>query len=75
MTQHSRSRQQAEIAFTRTQSQFLARKRAVEDLDSAVQAHDEKTLRLREARFAKQVEERGRATASLLSKRAITASR
>lgn len=73
MTQHSRLRQQAEIAFTRTQSQYLARKRAVEDLDAAVQAHDEKTSRLRTARLAKELENRGRLTASLLAKRAITA--
>jgi hypothetical protein len=73
MTQHSRLRQQAEIAFTRTQSQFLARKRAVEELDATVQAHDDKTSRLRKARLDKELENRGRVTASLLAKRAITA--
>jgi hypothetical protein len=73
MTQHSRLRQQAEIAFTRTQSQLLARKRAVEELDATVQAHDDKTSRLRNARLGKELENRGRLTASLLAKRAITA--
>lgn len=71
MTQtHSRSRQQAEIAFSHIQSQFSARNSAVEELNSLAQARDEKTRRLREARLAKELKDRETATAALLAKRA-----
>lgn len=71
MTQtYSKSRQQAELAFGKAQSEFFARNRAVDELDSIVQARDEKTLRLREARLAKELEDRTRATTALVSKRA-----
>lgn len=74
MTQtHSRSRQQAESAFTKVQSQFLARSRAVEELDTIVRAREEKTSRLREARLAKETEDRETASAALISKRATKA--
>jgi len=74
MTQtHSRSREQAESAFTKVQSQFLARNRAVEELDTIVQAREEKTSRLKEARLARELEDRARATAALISKRVIKA--
>ena len=74
MTQtHSRSRQQAESAFTKVQSQFLTRDRAVEELDTIVQAREEKTLRLKEARLAKELQDRAGASAALLSKRVIKA--
>jgi hypothetical protein len=67
MTQiHSRSRQQAEIAFAKARSQSFARGRAVEERDSIVLAREEKTLRLREARLARELA----ATAALISKRA-----
>lgn len=67
MTQtHSKSRQQAEIAFGKAQSQFHARERAVEERDSIVVAREEKTLRLREARLARELA----ATAAPISKRA-----
>jgi hypothetical protein len=57
MTQtHSKSRQQAEIAFGHTQTEFFARAHAVEELDSIVQAREAKTLRLREARLAKEAQ-------------------
>ena len=73
MTQtHSRSRQQAEIAFTKAQSQFLARTRAVEELDTIVQAREEKTARLKKARLAKESEDRERVGAAP-SKRAMKA--
>lgn len=67
---HSQSRQKAEIAFANTQSQFFARNCAAEELDSLVQAREEKTLRLREARLAKEILDRETVTASLLAKRA-----
>lgn len=68
MTQtHSRLRQEAEIAFANAQSQFLARERAVEELDTIVQGRVEKTLRLKKARLTKEPEDRSRVTAALLS--------
>jgi len=71
MTQaHSKSRQQAEIAFGNEQTQFFAKKNAVEELDSVVQARDAKTLRLREARLAKELADRMSATSNLIAKRA-----
>ena len=70
---HSKSRQKAEVAFANAQSQFFARNSAVEELDSLVQAREEKTRRLREARLSKEMKDREAATASLLAKRARTA--
>ncbi|WP_141683945.1 hypothetical protein [Rhizobium sp. AC44/96] len=52
MTQ-SNSREQAEIAFDRVQSQFFARGRAVAELQTEEQARQAKTQRLREARLAR----------------------
>ncbi|PKR89742.1 hypothetical protein CXZ10_07530 [Pleomorphomonas diazotrophica] len=52
--QHSKSRQQAEIAFGKTQSQFFARGQAFEEIDAITAARTEKTARLREARLAKE---------------------
>jgi hypothetical protein len=58
MSEHySKSRQQAEIAFGKTQSQFFARGQAFEELDSITAARNEKTARLREARLAKEAED------------------
>ena len=65
----SKSRQQAEIAFGNTQTQFFARNNAVEELDSLTQAREEKTLRLREARIAKEQKDRASVTEALLKKR------
>lgn len=67
---YSKSRQQAEIAFGKTQSVGLARDRAVEELDTIVQAREEKTARLREARIAKEVADRAKACIGLTAKRA-----
>lgn len=53
---NSKSRQQAEIAFGKVQQQFFAKDRAVEELASIVQSRDDKTVRLREARLAKELE-------------------
>lgn len=69
---YSKSRQQAEIAFSNTQSPFFAHNSAVEELDSLARARSEKTLRLREARLAKESQYRAAATAALLAKRART---
>lgn len=54
----SRSRAQAEIAFAEAQSQFLARKRPVDELDAIAQARAQKTLRLKAARMARDLSER-----------------
>ncbi|UJW75731.1 hypothetical protein [Rhizobium sp. SL42] len=66
----SKPRQQAEIAFGKTQSQFFARERAFEELDTIVVAREEKTLRLREARLAKELQDASRPAASPVTKRA-----
>jgi len=55
---YSKSRQQAEIAFEAEQSQFFARGHAIEELQSIAALRDDKTLRLREARLAKERAER-----------------
>ncbi|WP_425299314.1 hypothetical protein [Pseudaminobacter soli (ex Zhang et al. 2022)] len=65
----SKSRQQAEIAFSHAQSQFFARNNSVNELDSLARSSQERTLRLREARLAKEVQDRAAATPSLLPKR------
>ncbi len=67
---HTKSRHTAEIAFAKTQSQFLARGRAIDEQDALTAARDEKTARLREARLNRERETRERATAALLAKRA-----
>ncbi|MDO1580706.1 hypothetical protein [Rhizobium oryzicola] len=66
---YSKPRQQAELAFTRARSDFLARDRALEEVDAVALARDEKTRRLREARLAKESETRTAVTAALLAKR------
>ena len=57
MTDTSRSRADAEVAFGKTTSQLLARARIVSERDTLVQARDEKTERLRELRLAKAASE------------------
>lgn len=70
MTQtHSRPRQQAEIAFAKAQSQFL-RAGAVPEIDTIAHDREEKKLRLKKARLAKELDDRAKVTAALLSKRA-----
>lgn len=61
---YSKSRERAEAAFGKVQSQFLARSRAVEEQDALAQERDEKTLRLREARKAKEADARAAAEAA-----------
>lgn len=74
MTQtHSKSRQQAEVAFSNVQSQFFARNSAFEELDSIAVARDEKTLRLREARLAREAQESAMAAAGPIAKKSIKA--
>lgn len=73
MTQHSKSRQQAENAFTKVQSQFLGRNRALEERDTIVKAREDKTSRLKKARLAMEADARAKATAALISKRAAKA--
>jgi hypothetical protein len=67
---HSVSRQKAEIAFSHIQTQFFAKDKAAEELDAITQSRDAKTLRLREARLAKELENRVSATSALIAKRA-----
>ena len=55
MDTHSKSRQQAEIVFGRTQTEFFAKGQAADALDTIAQARDEKTRRLREARKAREL--------------------
>lgn len=55
MTQtFSKTRQRAESAFNKVQSQFFAKDHAVEEQDFITQAREAKTLRLRETRLAKE---------------------
>lgn len=66
---YSKSRQQAETAFGNLQTEFFAKNNAVEELESVAQARDAKTLRLREARLAKEEASRMSAPSALLTKR------
>ncbi|MGJ4860650.1 hypothetical protein AB4037_32065 [Labrys sp. KB_33_2] len=66
---YTKPRQQAEVAFGKTQSQFFARGRAFEELDSITVARDEKILRLREARLARQLQDGIELVAKPASKR------
>ena len=54
----SKLRQQAETAFAEAQSQFLAKERRGPDVDPVAQARDEKTIRLRKVRLAKELEDK-----------------
>jgi hypothetical protein len=66
----SKSREQAESAFGKTQSQFLARNRIISEHDAVVQARDEKTARLRELRMAKEASDLANPKPAPLTKRA-----
>jgi hypothetical protein len=55
----SKSREQAEAAFGKTQTEFLARSRTISEIDAVAAARDEKTARLRELRKAKEAEAAG----------------
>ncbi len=54
----SKSREHPEVAFGRLQSQFFARGHAVEEMDHVTKSREEKTSRLREARLAKEEQDR-----------------
>jgi hypothetical protein len=69
----SKRRQKAEVAFSRMPSQFIANDHAMEEQEFLAQAREAKTLRLREARLAKEAGDRARATASLIRRRAARA--
>lgn len=62
----SKARQAAEIAFDKTQSQFLDRTRAFQEQDAEVADRVEKTRRLRTARLER--EQSGKAVAFAASK-------
>jgi len=59
----SKTRQLAEIAFNKTQSQFLKRTRALQEQDSEISERAAKTLRLRTERLER--EQAGKAIAVL----------
>ncbi|KAA3498986.1 MULTISPECIES: hypothetical protein [Rhizobium/Agrobacterium group] len=67
---YSISRQKAEIAFSHIQAPFFAKEEAFEELDSIARSREAKSLRLREARLAKEQSDRASATSALLAKRA-----
>ncbi len=66
---YSRARQQAEVAFGNVQTEFFSKNKAMEEFDSATQQREAKTLRLREARLAKEQAERASQISSLFAKR------
>jgi hypothetical protein len=70
--QHTRSRQQAEISFSKLQAPVIAKDLAEHERKAAVEARDEKTARLRVARLAKELADRTSATAALIAKRSAT---
>ncbi|WP_454702788.1 hypothetical protein [Agrobacterium burrii] len=67
---YSISRQKAEIALSDIQAPFFAKEEAFEELDSIARSREAKSLRLREARLAKEQSDRASATSALLAKRA-----
>lgn len=69
---HSISRQKAEIAFCAIQTPFFAKDEAVQELVSITKSRAAKTLRLREARLAKERKDRMSATSALLAMRAAS---
>ena len=57
MSQMNKNRERAESAFGKTQSQSLSKNRTLSEQDAVVRARDEKTMRLRELRKAKEAED------------------
>ena len=51
------TRERAESAFGKTQSQSLARDRTLSEADAIVKARNEKTARLRDLRMAKEADD------------------
>lgn len=66
---YSKSRQPAEIAIGNLQTEFFAENDMAAELKSAAQARDAKTVRLREARLAKEQADRMAETSALAAKR------
>jgi hypothetical protein len=64
MTEHSKSRTQAEAAFLKTQTQSLSRNRIMSEVESLNQARDANTARLKEQRLRKEALERADAAAA-----------
>ncbi len=58
MTEHSKSRIQAEAAFLKTQTQSLSRNRLLSETESLNRERDAKTARLKEQRLRKEADER-----------------
>lgn len=54
----NKSREHAQAAFSHLQSQFFARGSAVDEMDHVIRSREEKTSRLREARLAKEEQDR-----------------
>ncbi|MCW0000198.1 hypothetical protein OE766_18345 [Pararhizobium sp. YC-54] len=55
MTENStKARDQAESAFSRTQTQFMARNRTISEIDAVAAEREAKTRRLRELRLEKE---------------------
>jgi hypothetical protein len=54
----NKSREHADAVFGHIQSQFFARANAVEEMDHVIKSREEKTFRLREARLAKEEQDR-----------------
>lgn len=55
MTENSsKTREQAELAFSKTQTEFLARSRTISEIDAVAAERDAKTARLRELRLEKE---------------------
>jgi hypothetical protein len=50
----TKTRDQAESAFSRTQTQFMARNRTIAEIDDVAAQREAKTLRLRELRLEKE---------------------
>jgi len=50
----TKARDQAETAFSRTQTQFMARTRTISEIDAVAAERDAKTQRLRELRLEKE---------------------
>ncbi|KQY43668.1 hypothetical protein [Rhizobium sp. Root483D2] len=65
MTENStKARDQAETAFSRTQTQFMARSRTISEIDAVAAERDAKTQRLRELRLEKEAAATAKAAAA-----------
>jgi hypothetical protein len=57
LTENStKARDQAESAFNRTQTQFMARNRVISEIDTVAAEREAKTQRLREQRLEKEAQ-------------------